>query len=345
MIYIHNDKTDALALTWFTLIQRYIIHNNYQQIMLDYIKLSNLSKEDKVIAKLVVNRYYTHLEDYILADKEISTLIRNTYTKTIGRIVSNNLVHKDLHNFLHSLFTDLYKKFIKSEPLLKHTDKEENKEKEMFAKYDIAYYFFKKLNIRTCPYCNRNYTFTYLEDYRKARPEYDHFYGQANCPLLAVSFYNLIPSCHDCNHTKLTKPLGINPYFEGFSSKFNVKYADSKLPIQLEEYIEQENLSIDFQEPSDAEKLNITHLGLDKLYQMHDDYVMEMIEKARIYRGAMADALSNSFQDAGTRKDVFEFVWGKNLALAEQINRPLSKLTRDILNQLDVPVDDTCNID
>ena len=66
-------------------------------------------------------------------------------------------------------------------------------------------------------------------------------------------------------------------------------------------------------------KLNIMHLGLDHLYQMHDDYVMEMIEKTRIYRGPMADALSTSFPNAGyTHKDVYDFVWGKKSHLLQR---------------------------
>lgn len=341
MIYIHNDNIDTLALRWLILLKRYIEQKNYQQIMQDGIDRSSLSNEDKVIAYLVVNRYYAHFADYILADKDTSALIHNSYKYSIGRTVSNKRAHEDLQEVLRQQFSNLYDKFTKSEPLFDLTNEEEKKEYEKFENHDIAYYFFKKLNIRTCPYCNRNYTFTFLEETGKARPEYDHFYAQANCPLLAVSFYNLVPSCHDCNHTKLTKPLGINPYFEGFTSKFKAKYDDSKLPILLEKDIQQENLSIEFERPSQDEKLNITHLGLDHLYQMHDDYVMEMIEKARIYRGPMADALSTSFQNAGyTHKDVYDFVWGKNLETANQINRPLSKLTRDILEQLDIHVDD-----
>ena len=58
-----------------------------------------------------------------------------------------------------------------------------------------AHFIFKELNIRTCPYCNRHYTFT-LNKGAKAAPEFDHFYDKADHPLLAVSFYNLVPSCH-----------------------------------------------------------------------------------------------------------------------------------------------------
>lgn len=45
------------------------------------------------------------------------------------------------------------------------------------------------------------------------------------------------------------------------------------------------------------------------------------------------DSFQGTFQSA---KDVYHFVWGHDLGLAEQENRPLSKLTADILEQLGI---------
>ncbi len=48
-------------------------------------------------------------------------------------------------------------------------------------------------------------------------------------------------------------------------------------------------------------------------------------------------ALVNSFQGAGYHpRQVYDFVWGKHLMEAEYEDRPLSKLTKDILEQLDI---------
>ena len=55
------------------------------------------------------------------------------------------------------------------------------------------------LDISVCPYCNRN--FIYNTD--KKRPsEIDHFHAKSKYPLLAMSFYNLVPACKVCNHFK-----------------------------------------------------------------------------------------------------------------------------------------------
>ncbi|HDI3248707.1 TPA: hypothetical protein PMC35_002182 [Vibrio cholerae] len=70
------------------------------------------------------------------------------------------------------------------------------------AKWD-GYSLCKKVAPRICPYCNRNFTPVVVmggED--SARPELDHFLPKSLFPMFSVSFHNLIPSCHCCNHSK-----------------------------------------------------------------------------------------------------------------------------------------------
>jgi len=77
-----------------------------------------------------------------------------------------------------------------------------------------AYTFVQTLDLKTCPYCNRNYTFLVNDETGKLRPEIDHFYPKSIYPFLAMSFFNLIPSCSICNHTKsnIVKENLDNPY-------------------------------------------------------------------------------------------------------------------------------------
>ena len=179
---------------------------------------------NKLFTRAINNFFICHNGDDYSLDWALEPLRKDI--NNIKKVLSRKKLDLDQLQQVHYALKHLSESYIKDvqnslERIL--LGSEWLQEQERFKNHDIAYYFFKKLNIRTCPYCNRNYTFTYLKENGKARPEYDHFYGRANCPLLAVSFFNLVPSCHDCNHTKLTKPLGINPYFEGFTSKFKVK--------------------------------------------------------------------------------------------------------------------------
>ncbi len=91
--------------------------------------------------------------------------------------------------------------------------------------------FLNLLNIDTCIYCNRNYTLDF-KNLNNARAELDHWLPTSDFPILALSFNNLIPSCHSCNHIKLNKcPYGgwhdvlkiINhPYFD--KNEFNFSF-------------------------------------------------------------------------------------------------------------------------
>ncbi|CAH1527038.1 conserved hypothetical protein [Vibrio owensii] len=66
-----------------------------------------------------------------------------------------------------------------------------------------AYKLCKSIAPRLCPYCNRNHTPVVMsEDKEFSRPEIDHFLPKSIYPMFAISLYNLIPSCHTCNHIK-----------------------------------------------------------------------------------------------------------------------------------------------
>lgn len=153
----------------------------------------------------------------------------------------------------------------------------------------IANEVLENLKIRTCPYCNRNYTFIVKsscstgEKTFTTRPEFDHFYNKSQHPLLALSFYNLVPSCSICNHGKATENIGVNPYFEGFQSKFGIcnKKDMTLLNINEIKLVKSEaDFSIGFIKPSTSEQQNIEELGLDVLYNKHKDYVMDLIDKS-----------------------------------------------------------------
>ena len=124
----------------------------------------------------------------------------------------------------------------------------------------------ERLKIRTCPYCNRNYTFTVKSSSSAAgkkfttRPEFDHFYCKSKHPLLALSFYNLVPSCSVCNHGKATDDIGINPYFDGFQSKFGIcdKTENVLLNInKIKRTKSKDDFSVGFISPSIKEQQNI----------------------------------------------------------------------------------------
>ena len=86
------------------------------------------------------------------------------------------------------------------------------------TKYN-AYDLLEKLNINVCPYCNRQYTNTIKPTSEKGgtRATLDHFLLKSNYPYLALSFWNLVPSCYSCNsQLRTSREIGLHPYLKGF---------------------------------------------------------------------------------------------------------------------------------
>lgn len=56
--------------------------------------------------------------------------------------------------------------------------------------------FIAFFDTRVCPYCNRNY----IGDINSNTIYHlDHFWPKDDYPILAASFFNLVPSCASCN--------------------------------------------------------------------------------------------------------------------------------------------------
>ena len=195
----------------------------------------------------------------------------------------------------------------------------------------------KALDIKTCPYCNRQFIHSY-EALRAERPELDHFYPKASYPMYCLSFYNLIPACHSCNHVKLENEIGVNPYHKAFNSRFvitdenGIKVSPSKV-YELDE----SEIKLALDGKNNEETLNSQVLGLENVYNRHTDYVKELIDKSMAYDAHAQKALVESFQGAGYHpRQVYDFVWGRHLVDAEYEDRPLSKLTKDMLDLLGI---------
>lgn len=277
-----------------------------------------LPDADRKWVKEELKRFKRNFETVVLADEQELARQKRNYVRRASRITANG------KNVFKELMEDLYTKF---------TQSDSGKGKS------TSHYFFEELNIRTCPYCNRQYTFTLSEEDAKTSPEYDHFYTKSDYPILAVSFYNLVPSCHVCNQIKgVKKTVKVNPYFGGFKSKFRL-YDKKKNGKKLNalEILSRGKGVLKFDGANWAERSNIKAFGLSGLYELHDDYVKDIIEKAAAYNKVSRELIADTFQKRGFTPDqVFDFVWGKYLDDSQLENRVLSKLTKDLLEQLEI---------
>lgn len=62
-----------------------------------------------------------------------------------------------------------------------------------------AYQLCGEAKTKICVYCNQNYAFTLTSEDGDFRPTLDHFFPKSVFPFLALSLYNLVPSCYTCN--------------------------------------------------------------------------------------------------------------------------------------------------
>lgn len=185
-----------------------------------------------------------------------------------------------------------------------------------------GYVLMEKMGIGVCPYCNRSYSSVIDEDEVSVRAEFDHFYPKSKYPILALSFFNLVPSCPTCNHLKKEQILSHNPWARYKKDKPVFKVDTSKVlfPSNPEIIIENENL-------------NTQKLGIKQLYNTHNGYVLDILNKIQAYNPATYSAIVNDFQGVLSEADLQRIIWGNYTDEVDEMKRPLSKLTVDILEQ------------
>lgn len=204
--------------------------------------------------------------------------------------------------------------------------------KRIICDEKVGYWLTTRLGVNVCPYCNRQYTFT-IDKQNKIRPQIDHFLPKSKYPLFALSFYNLIPTCPECNRLKRDEIIEINPYISGFDKcKF---YIDGSV-VNVLEQSEVANWSIKFSNTDDCIS-NISTFALEELYNGHKDYVSEVIFKTVSNNRDYYNLLSETFLKTGlSASEINRILYGAYLLPIDQGKRPLSKLTADILEQFNM---------
>ena len=134
------------------------------------------------------------------------------------------------------------------------------------AKTYNAYTFLSNLDVHICPYCEDEYIDTIQrapqKDIRTA--EVDHFYTKSEYPLLAMSFYNLIPSGKGCNQIKKSHSIGMCPYENDIESKTTL-FPDLPIGINMET-VDPHDCKVKFHAKGEMIK-NVEILALEERYE------------------------------------------------------------------------------
>ena len=209
-----------------------------------------------------------------------------------------------------------------------------------FSERKIACDILNAMKIEVCPYCNRLYIHTIKS--RKVRAQFDHYYPKRQYPYLALSLYNLIPSCAVCNTVKsnldtIKAPL-LYPYDEefGYENRFVLE------PKTNQEYVKiWQGVSDEFDLKIEA-KTRLKEiicrqddkLHLSELYNEHKSYIMDIIKSRNINS---PDRIRDLYLRYGklfaTEAEVKGLLYMTNLGKEHWGKRPLAKLTYDIDKQ------------
>lgn len=146
-----------------------------------------------------------------------------------------------------------------------------------------AYTLYNAMGWRVCPYCEDEYIMTLIIHGQRARTlEFDHFFskGTNEYPGLAMCFYNLIPSCKDCNQLKKTHRVEANPYDAAIELQ---SYFTTTIPVGTNMHsIGTDDFYIKLN-PTGGMIVNDKSFGLEQRYQNHKDKVYGWLSAKQDY--------------------------------------------------------------
>jgi hypothetical protein len=202
----------------------------------------------------------------------------------------------------------------------------------------ITPFFTDNFNFRTCFYCNKDFITSFETEKEVSTFQLDHFYDKGTYPYLALSFYNLIPSCPTCNSSKVK---GSHNCFETCISP-NDKNFDFENKVKFKLFFDKDCTNLHIQDKKDIDiplkeqfsndyDKYIKIFKLNERYKAHKDIVYEMIQKAELYPESrlkeLQDLTGIPFQQI--KKDIFNLSDEKDLS-----KKPFSKLIKDISEEL-----------
>lgn len=183
------------------------------------------------------------------------------------------------------------------------------------------------ININSCPYCNRSYIFT-IDSNKKVKPEIDHFYPKHLYPLVACSYYNLIPSCSICNGiggkfiSDTYRNGAINPYLIDNKERlfdYELINSEGKLKVSL----------------INKNSVQNSMFNINDLYEKHNDVVEELFIRSKMEYSVYYRESLKKISGIHITDDLINRVIVGNYTAIDDLNkRPLSKLTRDIALKL-----------
>ena len=283
------------------------------------VKISDYSKIEALYYEDIANRKYQRY-----GYKTLEQIYHEKFEDALGC---------DLKTLLCSSFDELIQ--IKLLPTIEAEIKEIFDYQGKYQKH-ISNLFNEHIDLHTCYYCNIDFVNVYKSTNKHTKSGYtlDHVKPKDAYPHLALSLYNFVPSCYICNaKLKKDRDIGdVSPTASDFDFDTKVKFKtfmkNGNFQIDKTEKFEL-LLKEDF---TDIYQKYIEVFELNGRYEYHKYKVIEMINKRRQYPDSRIRELADITKQ--TVEDVKQDLFGAYLTGADLHKRPLSKLIKDISQEL-----------
>lgn len=181
------------------------------------------------------------------------------------------------------------------------------------------------LGLTVCPYCNREYINCRRGTVSGA--QLDHFYCKSKYPIFAVSLYNLIPSCSNCNRIKSDGSEKLaSPFDSSIEWDNDIKFSYS--PLDYSVTIEVDNPLIEN---------NIKELGLREAYKIHSVEVKNLEGKVAAYSETQIEEIRRVLTEKKLSEEVIKkAIFGPEIKLDDMKTQPLGKMMSDLHKKLGV---------
>lgn len=289
------------------------------------------NEDNSVINKLLISEpqelmsHCNSLMSKIVKNYDVNEL--QTYIVSVRKQPENrNSVENDIVNRYDEVLNKLLRIF--------------DYEGQISSNKKLSYWLTRNKGTNVCTYCNRQYTFTVETDDGKkiARPDLDHWFSKQAYPLMSLSFYNLIPSCHICNSSAKGNTLFdfdnyIHPYLQ----------QDYNPPIRFRKKLCGYNQwSVDIERNINSpEDKTVKAFYLDDIYSYHGPLeVKDLIDFnssfSSEYLKILFEKIMGDAYEEKTQVEVYRMLFGTELCHKDFGKRPLSKLKYDILKDLGI---------
>lgn len=200
-----------------------------------------------------------------------------------------------------------------------------------------------EMNIRVCPYCNMNYTFSFIDKgVDKTTADIDHFYIKSEYPEYSLCLYNFVPACPVCNQKikgmhHMTKETHIYPYCEEFGDQSNFRIKNLlEYMIQDMDYDIQAKVILSNPTRNYRIKNSIDDFKLNERYENFSGLAEELINKVQKYNEIYTSSLQETFKGLIDSENIKNLIFGRRLSSEEYGQISLGKFTHDILVQLGI---------